>query len=74
MRRAFDVCANMLRQAMKPDRVSYNTLISACEKDEQMSRALDVCADMLHNAMHPNRVSYNGRAVAILAQGGKPLN
>ena len=45
-RLAFDVCADMLRQAMKPNMVSYSTLISACEKGKEMRRAFGGCEDM----------------------------
>ena len=48
----------MLRQAMKPDRLSYGGLTSACEKGKEMRRACDVRADMLHQATDPDMVSY----------------
>ena len=32
LRRAFDVCAEMLRQAREPTLVTYSSVISACEK------------------------------------------
>ena len=59
MRRASDVYADMLRQAMKPNLVSYSALISACEKGQEMRRAFDVCAAMLRQAMKPSTVSFN---------------
>ena len=49
----------MLRQALKPDMVSYSALISACEKGKEMRRTFDVCAAILRQAMKPNMVSYN---------------
>ena len=42
LRRAFAVCADMLCQAMTPNMVSYNALISACEKGQQTEIALKV--------------------------------
>ena len=57
MRRAVDVCAVMMRQALEPDMVTYNALISACGEGRELRRALDVCADMMHHALKPNLVS-----------------
>ena len=54
MRRAFDVCAEMLRQALEPDMVSYNAVISACEKGDELRRAFDVCEARLRQALKPN--------------------
>ena len=47
LRRAFDVCAEMRRQALEPNMVTYSALISACEKGQGLRRAFDVCAEML---------------------------
>ena len=44
LRRVFDVCAVMMRQALEPDMVNYNALISACGKGRELRRAFDVCA------------------------------
>ena len=56
MRRAFDVCVAMLRQALEPDMVSYSALISACEKGDELRWAFDVCVAMLRQALQPNMV------------------
>ena len=57
LRRAFDVCAEMMRKARESGMVNYNALISACGKGRELRRALDVCADMMHHALKPNLVS-----------------
>ena len=43
----------MLRSALKPDMVSYNAVISVCEKGEELRRAFDVCEAMLRQALKP---------------------
>ena len=48
----------MMRQALEPDMVTYNALISACGKGRELRRALDVCADMMRHALKPNLVSF----------------
>ena len=58
MRRAFDVSAGMLRQAMKPTSVISSALISACEKVDEMLRALDNYAGMLRQVAMPDAVRY----------------
>ena len=47
----------MLRQALEPDMVTYNALISACGEGRELRRALDVRADMMRHALKPNLVS-----------------
>ena len=56
MRRAFDFCVAMLRQALKPDRVNYSALISAWEKGEELRWAFDVFAAMLRPALVPSLI------------------
>ena len=56
MRRAFDVCVAMLRQALKPDKVNYSALISAWEKGEELRWAFDVFAAMLRPALVPSLI------------------
>ena len=56
MRRAFDVCVAMLRQALKPDKVNYSALISAWEKGEELRWAFDVYAAMLRPALVPSLI------------------
>ena len=44
LRRAFDVCAEMRRQALEPNMVTYSASISACGQGQELRRAFDVCA------------------------------
>ena len=46
MRRAFDVCAEILHQALKFDMVSYCALITACVQGTDKRRAFDVCVEV----------------------------
>ena len=66
MRRASDVYADLLRQAMKPNSLSYSALVSACEKGTEMRRSFDVSADMLRQAAGPNSVSYSAAQLSPL--------
>ena len=38
--------------------ISYNALISACEKGQELRRAVDVCAEVLRQALEPTMVSF----------------
>ena len=60
MRRTFDVCVAMLRQALEPDMVSYSALISACEKGDELPWAFDVYAAMLRPALVPSLIRVVG--------------
>ena len=42
--RAFDVCAEMRRQALEPNMVTYSALINAWEQGPELCWAFDVCA------------------------------
>ena len=61
----------MRRQALKPNLVSYNALISACEKGQELRKAFAVCVAMLRQALMANMVSYN--AVISACEKGKEL-
>ena len=50
----------MLRYALEPNMVTYNALISACGKGQELRRAVDVCAEMRRQALEPNMVTYSG--------------
>ena len=56
---------------MTPDIVSYNALISACEKGKEIHEAFDACAVMLRQAMKPNmvkRLGLNGHQLSSLPE------
>ena len=59
----------MLRQAMKPNMVSYSALISCCAKGKKTHRAFDVWVAMLRQALKPNMAGY--RAVISASEKGK---
>ena len=61
----------MLRSALKPDMVSYNAVISACEKGEELLQAFDVCAVMMRQALAPDVVSYS--ALTSACETGKAM-
>ena len=61
----------MLRQTVETDIVSYNAVISACEKGQELHRAFGVCAEMLHQAPTPDTVSY--RALISASEKGQEL-
>ena len=50
MRRAFYVCAAIMRQALKPDVVRHIALTSAYETGKEIRRDFDVCVAMLRQA------------------------
>ena len=57
-RRAFDVCAALMRQAVKPDIDNYNALISSYLKGKAIRRAFDAsraCCDELRVHRAPRR-------------------
>ena len=47
----------MLRYALEPNMVTYNALISACGKGQELRRAVDVCAEMRRQALEPDMVT-----------------
>ena len=74
-RRAFDVCAALMRQAVKPDIDNYNALISFSLKGKAIRRAFEAsrpCAAMPRQAMTPNMVSY--RALVRAGEMGKEMH
>ena len=61
----------MLRSALKPDMVSYNAVISVCEKGEELRRAFNVGEAMLRQALKPNMVSFNALFPLYAGEKGK---
>ena len=61
----------MLRQTVEPDIVSYNAVISACEKGQELRRAFGVCAEMLRQALAPNKDSYRA-FLPVPARSSRP--
>ena len=44
---------------MKPDIVTYNVLISTCEKGKDLRKALQLCEGIWHQGMKLDIVTYN---------------
>merc|ERR1711920_888232 len=49
----------MLHQGLLPNVITYNALISACEKGALPQRALQFLETMLHQGLLPNVITYN---------------
>ena len=49
----------MQRQGVVPDVITYNAVISACEKGKQAERALEVFKAMQWQCVVPNVITYN---------------
>ena len=49
----------MQRQGLVPDVITYNALISACEKGKQPERALELFEAMQRQGLVPNVITYN---------------
>ena len=48
----------MRRQGVVPNIITYNALISACEKGKKFGRAFNVCEAMLRQGIMPDIVGY----------------
>ena len=48
----------MLHQGLLPDVITYNALISACEKGALPQRALQLLEAMLHQGLLPDGITY----------------
>ena len=49
----------MQRHGVVPNVITYNALISACEKGKQPERALGVLEAMQQQGLEPNAITYN---------------
>ena len=49
----------MARSVLVPDVITYNALISTCEKGEQLERATEIFQAMRQQGMAPNVITYN---------------
>ena len=49
----------MRHQGLLPDVITYNALISACEKGTLSERALQLLETMLHQGLLPDVITYN---------------
>ncbi|KAJ4801814.1 Pentatricopeptide repeat-containing protein [Rhynchospora pubera] len=51
---ALTVRDEMIRQGLRPNRITYNTLISACVKSAEMEKAVQLLSDMKEEAIRYN--------------------
>ena len=58
-------------QSVVPDVITYNALISACEKREQPERALEVFKGMSWKGVVPNVITYNA-LISACEKGEQP--
>ena len=49
----------MQRHSIVPDLISYNALISACEKGKQPEQAMEMFHAMQRHSVVPNLISYS---------------
>ncbi len=61
----------MQRQSAKPDVISCNAAISACEKGAQPERTLKLLREMQQRSLEPNVISYNA-AISACQKGPQP--
>ncbi|KAJ3704838.1 hypothetical protein LUZ61_008543 [Rhynchospora tenuis] len=68
---ALTVRDEMIRQGLRPDRLTYNTLISACVKSEEMEKAVQLLSDMKEEAIryNINELIPDGVTYTTLLQG-----
>ena len=54
----------MVQQGVVPDSVTYNALISSCEKGKQPERALQIFAATQLQGMMPDKITYSALIIA----------
>ena len=68
--KALDLLQEMTSNGIKPNVISYNTAISACEKGNQWEKALDLLQEMTSNGIKPDVISYNA-AISACEKGSQ---
>ena len=51
------MCEDMQREGVVPDLITYNALISACEKSKQLEQALKIFENMQKKGVIPNLIT-----------------
>merc|ERR1712039_876525 len=64
-----ELLETMLHQGLLPNVVTYNALISACEKGALPQRALQLFETMLHQDLLPDVITYNALIQCFAATG-----
>ena len=54
-----EIFASMEHERVQLDLITYNSLISACEKGKNPERALEFFASMEHQRVQPDVITYN---------------
>ena len=54
-----EIFKHMRKQNVVPDVITYNTLISACEKGKKTERALEIFDNMQQQGIVPDLITYN---------------
>ncbi len=47
------------RQGLKPNVITYSSLVSACSKGMETEKALEVCANLKHSGLQPDVITLN---------------
>ena len=58
-KRALEIFASMRHQRVQPDVITYNSLISACEKGKNPEQALQIFVSMKHQRVQPNVIKFS---------------
>ena len=61
----------MKQQGLVPNAITYNALISACEKSQALPRALQLCADLQRRSIKPDIFTYS--ALTSACEKGQDL-
>merc|ERR1711963_885760 len=56
--RAWETCQEMQQQSLAPNVITYNALLSACEKGKQPERAWETFQEMQQQSLAPNVIIY----------------
>ena len=59
-----------MQQGLVPNEITYNALISACEKGKQPEQALKVFEALMQQGVVPNEITYNALAELGVKRSG----
>ena len=58
VKKAMELFTGMLQNGLIPDVITYNSLISACEKGHKIDKAMELLAEMKGRGVEPNVTTY----------------
>ena len=64
---AFRICHDLKRKGIKPDIIAYNSLLSACAKQDMGELCLALLEDMEPLGLKPTRESFNSVLAVCLS-------